>query len=198
MHTNKDLTNNEQKTSQSPVNKRLELATFGGGCFWCIEAVYQKIAGVISVVSGYSGGDIVNPAYREICTGRTGHAEVIQVEYDPEIVKYEDLLTIFWHIHDPTTLNQQGADKGTQYRSVIFYHNDVQKEVALASLKEADASDLWEQPIVTEVSPLINFFKAEQEHQNYYQDHKYQPYCVFVIRPKMEKLKKLFKPQLKS
>ncbi len=198
MKTNKVVTNTQQKIGQSPANKGFEVATIGGGCFWCLEAVYQKVKGVTSVVSGYSGGHIVNPAYREVCSERTGHAEVIQIEFDPTMVKYEDLLTIFWHIHDPTTLNRQGGDKGTQYRSVIFYHNDVQKQIAEASLKATDSSDLWPHPIVTEVGPLINFFAAEDYHQNYYQEHQAQPYCVFVIGPKMKKLQERFLHQLKE
>ena len=171
-----------------------ELATYGGGCFWCTEAVFQRLNGVKSVVSGYAGGKNPNPTYEEVCTGTSGHAEVIQIEFDPSKISYESLLDIFWVAHDPTTLNRQGADVGTQYRSVIFYHNDRQKEAAEKS-KKAAASQ-FKDPIVTEISPLPKFYKAEAYHQNYYNNNPNAGYCRVVIRPKLDKLvKKLSAPK---
>lgn len=176
----------------------LELATLGNGCFWCTEAIYQDLKGVHKVESGYSGGSTNNPTYQQICTGRTGHAEVIQVTFDPEVISYEDLLYIFWRTHDPTTLNRQGADVGTQYRSVIFYHNDAQKAIAEKSLAETDASDLWPNPIVTEITPFSKFYVAEKYHQNYYRDNPNQGYCRVVIDPKVSKFRKEFGDRLKQ
>lgn len=171
-----------------------ELATYGGGCFWCVEAVFQRLNGVKSVTSGYAGGKTENPTYEDICTGTTGHAEVIQIEFDPAKLKYEDLLDLFWQAHDPTTLNRQGADVGTQYRSVIFYHNDAQKLAAEKSKKEA--APQFKDPIVTEIVPLAKFYKAERYHQNYYNNNPNAPYCRVVIRPKLDKLlKKLSAPK---
>lgn len=167
----------------------METATLGGGCFWCVEAVMQPLNGVHSVVSGYAGGHVPNPTYREICTGRTGHAEVIQVSFDPEVVAYADLLRIFFATHDPTTLNRQGADRGTQYRSVIFYHDDAQHEVARAVIAELEADDVFQAPIVTEVAPLPVFYPAEDYHQDYYRSNPRQPYCQAVIAPKVAKLR---------
>lgn len=172
-------------------------ATFGAGCFWCVEAIFERVQGVISVESGYSGGHVENPTYEEVCTKKTGHAEVIRVVYDESIVDYDVLIEVFWHTHNPTTLNRQGADVGPQYRSVIFYHDDIQKEKALASLKKTDASGLWNDPIVTEVSPLINYYKAERYHQDYYNNNPNQGYCSFVIAPKVAKFQKEFKHLLK-
>ncbi|HCR18559.1 MAG TPA: peptide-methionine (S)-S-oxide reductase [Candidatus Latescibacteria bacterium] len=168
------------------------LATFGGGCFWCVEAIYQDLKGVHSVLSGYTGGASENPSYQDVCSGTTGHAEVVQIGFDPEVISYGELLKIFWRTHDPTTLNQQGADKGTQYRSVIYYHNEDQKEVARKSLSETDQSDLWDNPIVTEISPMGAFFEAEDYHQNYYKQNGNQPYCRMVIDPKMAKFREEF------
>ena len=168
------------------------LATFGGGCFWCVEAIYQDLKGVHSVLSGYTGGASENPSYQDVCSGATGHAEVVQIGFDPEVISYGELLKIFWRTHDPTTLNQQGADKGTQYRSVIYYHNEDQKEVARKSLSETDQSDLWDNPIVTEISPMGAFFEAEDYHQNYYKQNGNQPYCRMVIDPKMAKFREEF------
>ena len=166
----------------------LEIATIGGGCFWCTEAVFQRINGVEKVVSGYSGGTVPGrPTYREICSGLTGHAEVIQVSFNPEIISYKTILEIFMTTHDPTTLNRQGADVGTQYRSVIFYHNDIQKEIAHKVISELQS--YFSNPIVTEISPLTKFFEAEDYHQNYYNQNKEQGYCSFVISPKIQKLK---------
>lgn len=167
-------------------------ATFGAGCFWCVEAVFQRLQGVHSVVSGYSGGKIPNPTYREICSGMTGHAEVIQISYDPAVISYQTLLEVFWRTHDPTTLNRQGNDAGTQYRSVIYYHDDQQQAVAENSKQQTDAGDLWPDPIVTEISPLKTFYEAEDYHQDYFNQNGSQPYCSYVIRPKLEKFYKDF------
>ena len=179
------------------MSKKLETATFGGGCFWCVEAVFQDLKGVEQVVSGYSGGSVENPSYQAVCTGATGHAEVVQITYDPEIISYEELLYVFWRTHDPTTLNRQGADVGPQYRSVIFYHNDEQQVIAQKSKQETDASGLWRNPIVTEISPLRNFYPAENYHQDYFRQNPYQPYCQMVIDPKVRKFKKEFQDKLK-
>lgn len=178
-------------------NKR-EVATLAGGCFWCVEAVFQDLRGVESVVSGYTGGMVDNPSYQQICTGRTGHAEATQITFDPDEISYADLLYIFWRTHDPTTLNRQGADVGTQYRSAIFYHSEAQRQVAEQSRAETDASDLWADPIVTEISPAAVFYPAEGYHQNYYKDNQNQPYCRVVIDPKVRKMRKMFGERLKQ
>ncbi len=172
-------------------------ATLGGGCFWCTEAIYLAVNGITKVVSGYSGGKVKNPGYREVCSGLTGHAEVIQVTYDPLRVTYEEILQIFWNTHDPTTLNQQGADHGTQYRSVVFYHNEEQKKTLEQYKQQLEASGAYKNKIVTEISPLINFYPAEAHHQNYYALNQNQGYCQYVIRPKVEKFKKLYNPIVK-
>ena len=168
-----------------PSNGR-DLATFGGGCFWCVEAVLQRIEGVLSVSSGYAGGTTPNPTYEEVCTGETGHAEVVQVAFDPQLISYEEILDIFWQSHDPTTVNRQGADVGTQYRSVIFTANDAQAETAEKSKKKIQGK--FRDPIVTEIRPLAKFWKAEDYHQNYYNGHKFEGYCRMVISPKLKKL----------
>ena len=174
----------------------VQFATVGGGCFWCTEAVFQEVKGVEKVVSGYSGGNAPGrPTYREICSGLTGHAEVIQIMFDANIISYEDILVIFMTTHDPTTLNKQGADRGTQYRSVIYYHNDLQKEIAEIVSKEV--SRYYEDAIVTEISPLVVFYEAEKEHQDYYRNNQSQGYCSFVINPKLAKLRKLHADKLK-
>ena len=173
-------------------------ATFGSGCFWCTEAVFQRLKGVLSVVSGYSGGTVKNPTYRLISTGTTGHAESIQVTYDPAMVTYEELLEVFWLTHDPTTQDRQGNDVGTQYRSVIFYHADAQKQLAEEFKKKLDASGAFDGPIVTQIVPFTEFFPAEDYHQNYFNNNSQQPYCRVVIGPKLEKLKKVFQNKLKS
>ena len=175
-----------------------ETATLGGGCFWCLEAIYQDVKGVQHVASGYAGGEVVNPTYKAVCSGSTGHAEVIRVTYDPAVISYEDIFYIFWRIHDPTTLNRQGADVGTQYRSIILYLNDVQKQIAEKSLAETTALKLWSNPIVTEIAPMTNFYEAETYHQNYYNDNGNQPYCRFVIDPKVKKFRKMFADRLKT
>lgn len=180
------------------MSEKTDTATFGAGCFWCVEAVFQQLKGVEKVVSGYSGGARDNPTYDQVCSGATGHAEVIQVIYNPEVVSYKELLEVFWTVHDPTTLNRQGADVGTQYRSVIYYHSDEQKQLAEHYKKELDASRSFSSPIVTEISPFTKFFSAEKYHQDYYNNNKNQPYCSMVIQPKLDKFKKVFRDKLKS
>lgn len=179
-------------------NNDLEIATLGGGCFWCIEAVFDELKGVQKSVSGYSGGKTPNPNYRDVCSGLTGHAEVINVYFDPKIISYEDILRVFFHVHDPTTLNRQGNDRGTQYRSVIFYHNDRQKESAKKIIEEIEKSQLWDSKIVTEVSTFARFYPAEDYHQEYYKLNGHEPYCQFVISPKMKKFRIEFKDKLKN
>ena len=175
-----------------------DTVTFGTGCFWCTEAVFQEVEGVISVVSGYSGGNVANPTYEEIGTGATGHAECLNIVYDTTKVTYDELLEIFWQTHDPTTLNRQGNDIGPQYRSVIFYRNEQQKEVAEKYKMELNKSGAFNNPIVTTLEPMKVFYKAENYHQNYYNQNGNQPYCQFVIRPKVEKFRKVFKDKLKK
>ena len=173
-------------------------ATFGAGCFWCVEAIFLNVEGVSRVVSGYSGGTVKNPSYREICSGNTGHAEVVQIYYDPQKISYKELLEIFWSTHDPTTLNRQGNDIGTQYRSVIFYHDDEQKTLAEFYLKELERSGAFVDPIVTSIEPFSNFYPAEDYHQNYYNLNASAPYCKFVIEPKLDKFRKVFADKLKK
>jgi len=173
-------------------------ATFGSGCFWCTEAVFQRLKGVHAVVSGYSGGSLKNPTYHQVTTGMTGHAEAIQITYDPAVVPYEELLEVFWQTHDPTTLNRQGHDEGTQYRSVIFYHNDEQKKLAELYKQKLNAAGLFPGPIVTEIAPFTEFYRAEAYHQNYYDENPGQRYCNIIIRPKLDKLKKVFPDKLKN
>lgn len=180
------------------MNDKSQLATFGAGCFWCTEAVFLNVKGVSKVVSGYEGGKVKNPTYREVCTGETGHAEVTQITFDPSKVTFEELLEVFWNTHDPTTLNKQGADEGTQYRSVVFYHNEDQKKVAEAYKKQLEASNIYKSPIVTEITPASTFYAAEDYHQNYYELNPSQGYCQYVIRPKVEKFKKQFASKLKN
>lgn len=173
-----------------------EVATLGGGCFWCIEAVFDQLNGVKKVVSGYEGGEVPNPSYQQVCTGSTGHAEVIEVHFDPDAVSFADILRVFFTVHDPTTLNRQGADVGTQYRSVIFYHSDEQKRTAEAVMAEIDAKGLYPNPIVTELAPHDTFYPAESYHQDYYQNNRAQPYCQFVIAPKVAKFRKEYVDKL--
>ena len=176
----------------------LEMTTLGGGCFWCVEAVYQELQGVQSAVSGYAGGAVENPTYYQVCNGTTGHAEVVQITFDPKIISFEDILYVFWRTHDPTTLNRQGYDVGTQYRSIILYHSEQQRASAEKSKRDTDASRLWPNPIVTEISPFTTFYKAEDYHQNFYRDNPYQPYCRAIIDPKLSKLRKEFQEKLKQ
>ena len=175
-----------------------EVATLGGGCFWCVEAIYQDLKGVKSVVSGYSGGHVENPTYEQICTKTTGHAEVVQLHFDPNETSFEEILDVFWRTHNPTTPDQQGNDKGPQYRSVILYHNDEQKEKAQASMTKAQQLGIWADPFVTEIVPFDKFYPAEEYHQNFYSDNKNYPYCVYVIDPKVKKFKKEFSSRLKG
>jgi len=178
--------------------KKIEMATLAGGCFWCTEAVYQKMKGVEKVVSGYAGGQIENPTYEQICSGTTGHAEVVQLTYNTSIVSFADLLEVFWKVHNPTTLNRQGADVGTQYRSAIFYHNEMQKQIAEKSIEALTEAAVWDDPIVTEITQLNNYYPAEAYHQNYMNlNGNKNPYCINVVGPKVEKFKQLFKDKLK-
>jgi peptide-methionine (S)-S-oxide reductase len=175
----------------------LEVATLGGGCFWCLEAVYVELRGVEKVVSGYAGGRVKNPTYREVCNGATGHAEVVQVSFDPTVISYRDILRVFFTIHDPTTLNRQGADVGTQYRSIILYHDEAQKQTALEVMEEIKQQGLWPNPLVTELAPLDAFYAAEEYHQNYFARNPMQPYCQVVIAPKVAKFRKQYFAQLR-
>src|SRR6056297_22630 len=177
--------------------KTYEEATFGAGCFWCTEAIYDMVDGIVEAEAGFSGGEVTNPSDREVVSGKTGHAEVARIKYDPEVISYEELLEIFWHTHNPTTLNRQGADIGTQYRSVIFYHNDEQKRIAEDSKNQMNRSGYFNKPIVTAIEPYKNFFVAEENHQNFYKNNSNQPYCRFRIDPKMDKLQKQFNDLLK-
>lgn len=179
------------------MTNNLETAVFANGCFWCTEAVFQRLQGVYNVVSGYTGGFIKNPPYREVCTGRTGHAEGIRLEFDPEVISYKDLLTVFFSTHDPTTLNRQGNDVGTQYRSAIFYTTDAQKEEAEAFIKMLEEQKIFENPIVTEVTALETFYLAEEDHWDYYNQNREQMYCKYIIDPKVNKLRKHFQDKLK-
>lgn len=173
-------------------------ATFGAGCFWCVEAVFQQLKGVDTVISAYAGGHVANPTYEQVCSKTTGHAEVCRIVYDPNIISFDELLEVFWQTHDPTTKDQQGNDKGPQYRSVIFYHNEMQKELAEKYKAELNKSGAFKNPIVTEITELNNFYLAENYHQNYYKQNPQNPYCSFVVGPKVEKFKKVFKDKLKK
>lgn len=183
---------------QTMANKdNYEIATFGAGCFWCIEAVFSELKGVESVTPGYAGGEVLNPTYEAVCAGTTGHAEVAQIVFDPKIITYVELLEVFWKTHDPTTLNQQGADVGTQYRSVIFYHNEKQKEEAEFYFKKVDESGAYSNPLVTEIAELDTFYPAENYHNDYFEKNPEQAYCRFVIQPKVDKFREAFKDKLK-
>ncbi|PKP00669.1 MAG: peptide-methionine (S)-S-oxide reductase [Bacteroidetes bacterium HGW-Bacteroidetes-9] len=189
------------KTSKETIymqHTKTDTATFGAGCFWCTEAIFQQLNGVISVESGYSGGERPNPTYDQVCSGATGHAEVTQIVYDPSIISFEELLEVFWKTHDPTTLNRQGADVGTQYRSVIFYHTDEQKQLAESYKSKLNTSGAWDNSVITEISPFTAFYKAEDYHQDYYNNNKRQPYCTFVIGPKLDKFEKVFGDRFKG
>ncbi len=178
--------------------KGLSSVTFGGGCFWCTEAIYKELKGVHSVTSGYSGGTVERPSYEQVCSGGTGHAEVIRIDYDPAVISFEELLEVFWRTHDPTTLNRQGNDSGTQYRSVVFFHDDEQRRVADDLKRRLDESGAFSRPIVTEITPLLNFYPAEDYHQDYFEQNPNQPYCAAIIRPKLDKFAKAFAGKLKS
>ncbi len=173
-----------------------ELATLAGGCFWCLEAVYEQLVGVEKVVSGYAGGTVSNPSYEQVCTGATGHAEVVQITFDPEVISFRDLLGVFFTVHDPTTLNRQGADVGSQYRSAIFYHSDEQKTIAQEVIGELEAARIWDDPIVTEVTPLADFYAAEDYHQGYFRKNPNQGYCQVVIAPKVAKFRQRYMNRL--
>lgn len=177
---------------------QMEQATLGGGCFWCLEAVFEQLQGVSSVESGYAGGATANPNYRDVCSGATGHVEVVQVTFDPSVVSYSDVLNVFFAVHDPTTLNRQEHDVGTQYRSAIFFHTEEQKRTAEAKIQELNQAGLFAAPIVTEVVPLTKFFKAEDYHQGYFRGHPEQPYCQYVVSPKLAKFRKLFADRMKA
>lgn len=200
----KSLSNNEPQGEKKITKKEkgdntsLEKATLGGGCFWCIETIFDDLKGVEKVESGYSGGTVKNPSYEQVCTGSTGHAEVVQITFDPSVISYDKLLEIFFHIHDPTTLNRQGADVGTQYRSVIFYNDDNQKRTAEEVKEKIAKSGLWEDPIVTEIVPYNEFYPAEDYHQDYYNNNKEKSYCSIVIAPKVRKFYKEYKDLLKD
>ncbi|HEV8284289.1 MAG TPA: peptide-methionine (S)-S-oxide reductase MsrA [Chitinophagaceae bacterium] len=185
-------------TKDKMASSTTDTATFGTGCFWCTEAIFKELNGVISVTPGYAGGITENPTYKEVCSGNTGHAECAQIVYDPSKISYDELLEVFWEVHDPTTLNRQGADVGTQYRSAIFYHNDEQKRLAEKYKTELDRSGAYDKPIVTEITKLDKFYPAENYHHDYYEYNKDKnPYCSIVIRPKLEKFRKVFKEKLR-
>lgn len=186
------------QNTKAKSTSNLETITLGGGCYWCVEAVYENLDGVKSVVSGFSGGKVANPTYEEVCTGTTGHAEVVQITYDKTKTDINEIFQIFFTVHDPTTLNRQGADVGTQYRSVIFYKNEEQKKAAQSIIAELNKEKVYNSPIVTKVEPFKVFYKAEDYHQNYYANNKSQPYCKMVIQPKIEKFEKVFKDKLKK
>lgn len=187
---------NDNRNTSNPLH--IETATFGAGCFWCTEAIFQSLKGVASVTSGYMGGHTNNPTYEQVCSGNTGHAEVIQVDFDPKVITYEELLLIFFKTHNPTTLNRQGNDIGTQYRSVVFFHSQEQKEKANKMIDELTRELVYDSPIVTEVSPVSDFYKAEDYHQNYFNQNSGQPYCAFVIQPKLIKFGEKFKEKIKT
>jgi len=180
------------------MNINYETITLAGGCFWCLEAVFDEMKGVLSVDSGYSNGHVANPSYRAVCSGSTGHAEVVQIKFDPSVIQFKDVLNVFFAIHDPTTLNRQGADTGTQYRSGIYYHTDEQKEIAEALIKDLNEQKIWDNPIVTEVEPIKDFYMAEDYHQEYFAKNPYQPYCMAVIAPKVSKFRKHYLDLLKK
>lgn len=195
-NNSKSKINNE--TRMENQNTKLDTATFASGCFWCTEAIFERVNGVEKVISGYSGGTVPNPTYEQVCTGKTGYAECTQIIYDPKVVSYDELLEIFWKTHDPTTLNRQGNDVGTQYRSVIFYHNEEQKQKAEYYKNKLTEEKIWDKPIVTEITKFEKFYPAEDYHQEYYDKNPNQGYCAFVITPKVEKFEKVFKDKLKK
>lgn len=186
------------QNSSKKSNSNLETITLGGGCYWCIEAIFENLTGVKTVVSGFSGGKTTNPSYEEVCSGKTGHAEVVQITYDKTISNLDEILKVFFTVHDPTTLNRQGADVGTQYRSVIFYRNEAQRKTAQEIINALNAAKAYNNPIVTKIEPFTKFYDAEEYHQDYYQENKNKPYCRMVIQPKLEKFEKIFKDRLKK
>lgn len=196
-NSQKKITQTKNNMTNEVNNNELDTALFGAGCFWCVEAMFQRLDGVVKVESGYAGGHMVSPTYKDVCTGTTGHAEVCRITFDPKKISYETLLSIFWQTHDPTTLNRQGNDVGTQYRSAIFYYNDIQMQLAEKYKSELNASGAFSNSIVTEITAINNYYSAEDYHQNYYNQNSEQSYCQFVISPKVEKLEKVFKDKLK-
>jgi peptide-methionine (S)-S-oxide reductase len=188
---------NEEQDKKQSLNDK-PVVTLGGGCFWCLEAVYAELQGVVKMASGYAGGTVANPTYQQVCSGNTGHAEVVQVTFDPEVTTFEEILGVFFSIHDPTTLNRQGADVGTQYRSVIFYENEEQKEAAEQFISKITAEQIFPDPIVTEVAPLGTFYEAEEYHQDYYKNNSEQPYCQVVVAPKVARFRKAYAHKLKA
>lgn len=197
-NSQKYMTSSLTSPAAEETTFRTDTATFGTGCFWCTEAIFQQLDGVLKVSSGYSGGHVKNPTYKEVCEGNTGHAECVEIVYDPAKITYDELLEVFWQTHDPTTLNRQGNDVGTQYRSAIFYHNAEQKAKAEKYKAELDKSGAWDKPIVTEITPASTFYVAENYHQDYYNNNGSAPYCYYVIRPKLEKFEKVFKSKMKK
>jgi len=192
------MENKKMKVSENQMPAHTEIATFANGCFWCTEAIFEELNGVISATSGYTGGETENPTYKQVCTGKTGHAECLQIIYDPAKITFDELLEVFWETHDPTTLNRQGADVGTQYRSGIFYHNQEQKEKAEKYKEELNKSGAFDKPIVTEITPFTKFYAAEDYHQQYFENNENSnPYCTIVIKPKLDKFRKVFKNKLK-
>ena len=189
---------NTNDTENNSSDNNVETATLANGCFWCSEAVFQRLKGVKSILPGYAGGTIKNPSYGQVCTGKTGHTESIQIKFDPNVISFEKILDIFWHTHDPTTLNKQGNDVGTQYRSAVFYHDENQKKIAEDSKKDLSEKGIYKDPVVTEITPFTNFYVAENYHKNYYQNHSSEPYCSFVINPKIDKLFKQYRHQIKE
>jgi peptide-methionine (S)-S-oxide reductase len=192
------LFSQNNNTTKKMIQSNFETITLGGGCYWCVEAVYENLKGVKSVVSGFSGGKTMNPSYEEVCSGTTGHAEVVQITFDKTVTNLDEIFKVFFTVHDPTTLNRQGGDRGTQYRSVIFYNNEEQKQEALSIISELKKAKVYDNPIVTTIEPFTKFYKAEDYHQNYYANNKNQPYCQMVIQPKLEKFEKVFKDKLKT
>ena len=192
-----NTTHSTAQESNEMTAENLELATFGAGCFWCVEAIFEELNGVSSVVSGYAGGSFENPSYEDVLTGKTGHAEVCQITYDPSVLTFSDLLMVFWQTHDPTTPNRQGNDIGTQYRSVIFYHTEEQKMLAEEYKRQVDLTGTWSKPLITEITAYSNFYKAEKFHQEYFELNPNAPYCKYIIQPKLDKFKEVFKDKLK-
>lgn len=196
--TIKNPEQDKKKEEKMENADHIETATLGAGCFWCVEAIFQDLRGVHSVVSGYAGGHVKNPSYKDVCTGTTGHAEVAVIKFDPETISFKDILYVFWLTHDPTTLNKQGGDVGTQYRSAIFYHSEEQKKIAEKSKKETEEDAIYPNPLVTEIVPISNYYEAEDYHQDYYNLNPNQQYCKLVIDPKVQKFRKKFKDKLKD
>ncbi|PCH94093.1 MAG: peptide-methionine (S)-S-oxide reductase [Bacteroidetes bacterium] len=191
--TTTDIRENKMEEPQN----NLEVVTFGAGCFWCVEAVFEELKGVKSVISGFSGGTVDNPSYNQVISGKTGHAEVCQIEYDPATISFGELLMVFWQTHDPTTLNQQGNDQGTQYRSAVFYHSEEQKIIAEQYMRQLDATGAWNGPIITEITAFTRFYEADKAHQEYYANNPSASYCTYVIQPKLDKFREAFKDKLK-